>query len=57
MRSLMLPLTASLAAGITVTPDKKFVWVLQDWANFGPATTVQILDEPGIPEKPGDSQH
>ena len=26
-------------------------------ANFGPATAVQILDEPGIPEKPGESQH
>ena len=42
---------------VEVTPDKKVVWVLQDWANFGPATAVQILDEPGIPEKPGDSQH
>jgi hypothetical protein len=41
---------------VEVTPDKKVVWVLQDWANFGPATAVQILDEPGIPEKPGDSQ-
>jgi hypothetical protein len=30
---------------------------LRDWANFGPATAVQILDEPGIPEKPGESQH
>jgi len=42
---------------VEVTPDKKVVWVLQDWVNFGPATAVQILDEPGIPEKPGDSQH
>jgi outer membrane protein assembly factor BamB len=42
---------------IEVTPDKKVVWVLQDWANLGPATAVQILDDPGIPEKPGDSQH
>jgi hypothetical protein len=42
---------------VEVTPDKKVVWVLQDWANFGPATGVQMLDEPGIPEKPGDSQH
>jgi hypothetical protein len=40
---------------VEVTPDKKVVWVLQDWANFGPATAVQILDEPGIPEHPGDS--
>jgi len=38
---------------VEITPDKKVVWVLWDWANFGPATAVQILDEPGIPEKPG----
>jgi hypothetical protein len=42
---------------VEVTPDKKVVWVLQDWANFGPATAVQILDDPSIPEKPGESQH
>ncbi len=42
---------------VEVTRDKKVVWVLHDWANFGQATAVQILDEPGIPEKPGESQH
>jgi hypothetical protein len=42
---------------VEVTPDKKVVWVLQDWADLGPASAVQILDEPGIPERPGDSQH
>ena len=42
---------------VEVTPDKKVVWVLQDWATLGPATAVQILDDPGVPEKPGDSQH
>jgi hypothetical protein len=42
---------------VEVSPDKKVVWVLQDWANFGPATAVQILDDPGIPEKPGESEH
>ena len=42
---------------VEVTPDKKVVWVLQDWANLGPATAVQILDDPGIPEKPGQSEH
>ena len=41
---------------VEVTPDKKVVWVLQDWVDFGPATAVQILDETGIPEHPGDSQ-
>jgi hypothetical protein len=41
---------------LEVTPDKKVVWVLQDWKNLGPATTAQFLDEPGQPEKPGDTQ-
>jgi len=42
---------------VEVTPAKKVVWMLQDWANFGPATGVQILDDPGLPENPGESQH
>ena len=42
---------------VEVTPDKKVVWVLWDWADFGPATAVQILDDPGLPENPGQSQH
>src|SRR4051812_24364342 len=41
---------------VEVTPDKKVVWVLQDWKNLGPATTAQFLDEPGVPEHPGDLQ-
>jgi hypothetical protein len=42
---------------VEVTPAKKVVWVLEDWANLGPATGVQILDDPGMPENPGESQH
>ncbi len=42
---------------VEVTPDKKVVWVLDDPTDLGPATAVQILDDPGIPENPGDSQH
>lgn len=42
---------------VEVTPEKKVVWVLRDWAKLGPATAVQILDEPGKPEIPGQSQH
>jgi hypothetical protein len=42
---------------VEVTPDKKVVWVLWDWADLGPATGVQILDDPGVPEKPGESEH
>ncbi len=39
---------------LEVTPDKKIVWALRSWtapADLGPATVVQLLDEPGIPEK------
>ena len=42
---------------IEVTRDKKVVWVLQNWKNIGDATAVQILDDPGIPEIPGQSGH
>lgn len=42
---------------VEVTPDKQVVWVLRDWKNLGPATAVQILDDPGIPENPGESEH
>lgn len=42
---------------VEVTPDKKVVWVLRDWKTLGPATAVQILDDPGIPEIPGESEH
>src|SRR5580704_15463980 len=42
---------------VEVTPDKKVVWVLQDWTDLGPATAVQILDDPGVPETPGQSEH
>ena len=42
---------------VEVTPEKKVVWVLQDWQTLGPATAVQILDDPGTPEIPGESEH
>lgn len=42
---------------VEVTPDKKVVWVLQDWQTLGDATAVQILDDPGIPEIPGEAEH
>jgi hypothetical protein len=42
---------------VEITPDKKVVWVLQDWKDLGDATAVQILDDPGIPEIPGESEH
>jgi hypothetical protein len=42
---------------VEVTRDKKVVWVLNDWATLGPATAVQVLDDPGVPEIPGESEH
>ena len=42
---------------VEITPDKKVVWVLQDWKTFNGITAVQILDDPGIPENPGESLH
>ena len=42
---------------IEVTPDKKVVWVMQDWKDIAGVTAVQILDDPGIPEVPGQSEH
>jgi len=38
---------------IEVTPEKKVVWVLRSWTaptDLGPATTIQILDDPSVPE-------
>lgn len=37
---------------LEVTPDKKIVWALSSWDNpdLGPATTIQFLDEPEVPE-------
>ena len=42
---------------VEVTPDKKVAWVLRDWSVLGPATGVQVLDDPGVPEIPGQSEH
>jgi hypothetical protein len=42
---------------IEVTPDKKVVWALREWTDpdLGPASSVQLLDEPGVAED-GDLQ-
>jgi hypothetical protein len=39
---------------VEITPGKTVVWAMYDWDRFGPATAVQLLDEPGVPENPGD---
>jgi hypothetical protein len=41
---------------VEVTRDKSVVWALKDWKDLGPATAVQILDDAGVPEVPGDLQ-
>ena len=41
---------------VEITPGKKVVWVLQDWQTLGGATAVQILNDLGILEIPGESQ-
>jgi hypothetical protein len=41
---------------VEITPDKKLVWALKDWKDLGPATAIQVLTDPGIPERPGDLQ-
>jgi hypothetical protein len=35
-----------------VTPEMKVVWALSSWKvpDLGPATSIQMLDEPGIVE-------
>jgi hypothetical protein len=42
---------------LEVTPDKKVVWALSSWKDpdLGPATSIQLLDEPGVVEN-GDLQ-
>lgn len=40
---------------VEVTPDKKVVWALKGWKDLGPATAIQVRDDPGLPERPGTS--
>jgi hypothetical protein len=42
---------------VEVTPDKKIVWALRDWKDLPfPCSGIQLLDEPGNPEHPGELQ-
>ena len=40
---------------LEVTPDKKIVWALSQWSapDLGPASSIQLLDEPGIKKSKG----
>jgi Mala s 1-like protein len=53
--SLPLSQWPSVVQVIEVTPDKKVVWALRNWQTLGPASSIQLLDQPGIPEE-GDFQ-
>ena len=53
--SLPLESWADTVQVVEVTADKKVVWALKDWQTLGPASSIQLLDEPGIPEN-GDLQ-
>jgi outer membrane protein assembly factor BamB len=41
-----------------VTPEKKIVWALREWTNppLGPASGLQMLDQPGVPEQNGQQR-
>jgi hypothetical protein len=41
-----------------VTPDKKVVWALSSWDNpdLGPATYIQLLDQPGPVDRPNGNR-
>ena len=36
---------------IEVTPEKEVVWALREWTILGPASSTQLLDQPGNAEK------
>jgi hypothetical protein len=41
-----------------VTPDKQVVWALRQWGDpsLGPASGLQMLDQPGVPEQNGQQR-
>lgn len=41
---------------IEVDSDKNVVWALKNWKDLGPATHIQVLSDPGVPENPGECQ-
>jgi hypothetical protein len=42
---------------VEVTKAKQVVWALEDWKDLGDATSAQFLDEPGVSEVPGSTEH
>ncbi len=51
--SLPLEQWKSAVQLIEVTPGKEVVWALRNWDQLGPASSTQLLDEKGTPEKFG----
>jgi outer membrane protein assembly factor BamB len=51
--SIKIDRATAPAQALELTPDKKVVWALRSWTDpdLGPATTIQILDQPSAPEK------
>jgi len=43
---------------LEVTPEKKVVWALSQWKDpdLGPASSIQLLDEPGVSENRGQQR-
>ncbi len=41
---------ANMVQVLEVTPQKKVVWALKEWTALGPASSTQLLDEPGKAE-------
>ena len=41
-----------VSGAVELTPEKKVVWAFNEWTNpdLGPASCIQLLDEPGVPE-------
>jgi hypothetical protein len=42
---------------VEVTKDKQIVWVLEDYRHLKDATSAQFLDQPGVSEIPGSTEH
>lgn len=42
---------------VEVTKDKQIVWALEDYQHLKDATSAQFLDEPGVSEIPGSTEH
>ncbi len=42
---------------VEVTPNKQVVWALEDYQHLKDATSAHFLDQPGLPEVPGATDH